>query len=122
MPTVRPTVTIRFHFDEHVPSAVASQLRRAGVDLTRPGDVGLLGAADEEHLNFATAEGRVLVTGDTDFLQLHNLQLRAGPATHPGIVYWTRRNMVIGSMVASLTLIWQIYESHDLHGRIEYIP
>jgi hypothetical protein len=43
------TVRIRFHLDENVDSAVADGLRRRGVDVTMPNDVGLIGASDEAH-------------------------------------------------------------------------
>ena len=32
------TVMIRFHLDEHVPTAVALGLRRRGIDVTTPAD------------------------------------------------------------------------------------
>lgn len=42
------TDQIRFHLDENVDSAIADGLRRRGVDVTMPNDVGLIGASDEE--------------------------------------------------------------------------
>ena len=62
---------IRFHLDENVPAAIAPGLRRAGIDVTRTQDVGLMGALDEEQAAWALAEGRVVFSQDKDFLRIH---------------------------------------------------
>ena len=56
------TDRIRFHCDENMDSAIADGLRRRGVDVTMPSDVGLIGASDKEHLAFVIAQSRVVVT------------------------------------------------------------
>ncbi len=45
-------------------------LRRAGIDVTIPREVSLIGKSDMEHLVFANAEKRVLLTHDDDLLVL----------------------------------------------------
>lgn len=74
--------TIRFHLDENVHQAIALGLRRLGIDVTLPQDVGLTAATDKEHLEFAIRETRVIFTHDQDFLALH-----AKGERHAGIVY-----------------------------------
>ena len=59
-----------FHLDEHIDPAIADGLRRRGVDVTTTLGAGLRGAADEEHVAFARAQGRVIVTQDSDFLRI----------------------------------------------------
>lgn len=44
-------------------------LRQRGVDVVTTPESGMLGASDEEHLRRASAEGRVMVTQDDDFLR-----------------------------------------------------
>ena len=61
---------IRFHLDEHVDPAIASALRRAGIDVTTPIEAGLRTKDDQAHLEFARAEGRIIVTRDQDFLRV----------------------------------------------------
>ena len=46
-------------------------LRRRGIDVLTAQDAGRCGTPDPDQLTFAAAEGRVLVTFDTDFLALH---------------------------------------------------
>ena len=60
-----------FHLDESVAGAIAVGLSQRGIDVTMPNEVGLLSASDEAQLRFTTAQQRVLVTHDNDFLRLH---------------------------------------------------
>jgi predicted nuclease of predicted toxin-antitoxin system len=93
--------TIRFHLDEHCPHAVAEGLHRHGIDVTTATDAGLLHASDEQHLAFCRAEGRVIFTGDEDYLALD-----AGGMPHRGIVYCHQRKALsIGDIIDSLLLI-----------------
>lgn len=87
---------IKFYLDEHVPKAVAEGLRRRGVDIVTVQEQGLQAAKDEQHLACATQEGRVMVTQDADFLQLH-----AAGLPHQGIVYAPQQTS-ISHMLCSL--------------------
>ncbi len=71
---------VRFHLDEHISFHIAAGLRRRKIDVTTPADSGLIGATDMEHLVFASAQRRVVVTHDGDFLRLH-----AQGVAHTGI-------------------------------------
>jgi predicted nuclease of predicted toxin-antitoxin system len=73
-------LTVRFHLDENISGAVASGLRRRNIDVTTPAETALIGATDLEHLKFALAAVRVLVTHDDDFLWIH-----AQGVSHAGI-------------------------------------
>ena len=106
---------IRFQFDEHIPHAVAQALRRRGIDVLTTVEAGLLGVTDEEQLARAHAEGRVLVTYDSDFLRLHQAQ------PHAGIVYCQQGTRSIGQLVAGLVLIQEVLEPTELAGRVEFL-
>jgi len=69
-------MTITFHLDENMPRAVAEGLRRRGYDVTAAADSDLIGASDQDHLDFARRNQRVLVTRDVDFLRLNAQQAR----------------------------------------------
>ena len=107
---------IRFHFDEHVPRRLALALRERGIDVTIPADVGLKRASDRRHLEFARAEGRVLVTNDRDYLRLH-----AQHVPHCGIALYADQHRSIGSLVESLVAMADIYDSQDMLSHVEYI-
>jgi predicted nuclease of predicted toxin-antitoxin system len=95
--------TIRFHLDEHCPTALAEGLRRRGIDVTTTPEAGLLQATDEEQLAFARREGRVVFTQDEDFLKLH-----ATGSPHAGITYCHQESRSLGDIIRSLTLLWDV--------------
>jgi predicted nuclease of predicted toxin-antitoxin system len=72
--------------DDSAAKLLAALLRSAGHDVQLPADVGLSKAHDPVHLVQAVQEDRALLTKNhDDFLQLHNLIVRAG-GSHPGIL------------------------------------
>jgi Domain of unknown function (DUF5615) len=73
---------LRFDLDENVPTEVGTQLRSSGIDAVTARDLGSLGAADQDHLERATAQSRMLCTHDQDFLRL-----AAAGTEHAGIAF-----------------------------------
>ena len=57
---------IRYYMDQHYPSAVTQGLRQRGIDLLTAQEAGRCGLQDSRQLDFATAEGRVLASFDSD--------------------------------------------------------
>lgn len=107
---------IRYHLDESVRPAVAVGLRSHGVDVTTTLDAGLLGAADEEQLAHALAEGRVLVTHDDDFLALAD---RA--AEHAGICYCHQQKHSIGKLLQILLVVHECCTQQEMRGHVEFL-
>ena len=73
---------MRFLLDENVSYRVASHLKAAGHDEVHVSEIGLTSADDLVILARARDEGRVLVSGDHDFVQM----LFASGATYPSLV------------------------------------
>lgn len=73
--------SIKYHMDEHVPTAVIRGLRATGFDVVISQKCNLLAGSDEEPLARAADDGPVIFTQDADFLRLH----AKGPS-HAGIV------------------------------------
>lgn len=107
---------IQYHLDENVDHAVAEGLRRRGINVTTTADVGLHGASDEEHLVFATANNRVIITKDKDFLKLARVH-----HAHAGIVYYDQNKRSIGEIIRSLVILWEQFSSDDIRGRVEFL-
>jgi predicted nuclease of predicted toxin-antitoxin system len=61
---------MRFLIDANLPPRVAASLSSAGFESVHVGDVGLLTAADKAILDYAAANGLVIVSADTDFGEL----------------------------------------------------
>lgn len=73
--------------DEHVDFRIVEGLRRRGMDVVTAQERGQRQTDDEILLATATAEGRLMLTNDTDFLSYHNDWMLIGK-NHAGIVYW----------------------------------
>lgn len=104
--------SLRFYTDKHIVMAAVRQLRRRGIDVLRCEDIGLDDAPDEEHLEYSTREGRVIITNDTDFLRLHDIWQAEG-RRHAGIMFCldeVQGEYAIGRIVS---------EAETYHGLIE---
>lgn len=107
---------IRFYLDENLPVAVAEQLQRRGIDAVTVRDLGLLGQSDIDHLALARSTGRVLCTNDADYLEL----AQTGEE-HDGIIFGQQQIHGIGNWVNFLELVFNVYTSEEMVGRIEYL-
>jgi len=79
---------LKFYTDTHIAKAVADQLRSRGVDIVRCEEVGLKDALDNEHFEYATNEGRTIITGDLSdgFLDPYHAALESGTLCY-GILF-----------------------------------
>lgn|SRR5574341_1018184 len=110
------SLKIKFYTDENMAEAVADQLSRRGVDILRCQSTGMMGADDEEHLEFAASRGRVLVTQDTDFQSIHYQWIGAGK-THAGIIF-VKDTLSIGKVISALELLYEYETSDQLKDRL----
>lgn len=106
---------VKFYMDEHVAHAVVRALQQRGVDVMTAAEADLLGAADEQHLLRARAEGRVIVTQDDDFLRMH-----AQGIEHAGIVY-ARQGTPTGETIRGLMLVFQVLSDEEMQGHVEFV-
>jgi predicted nuclease of predicted toxin-antitoxin system len=124
-------MTLKFYTETHVARAITDQLKVNGVDVIRAEDVGLADASDEEHLAYATSQGRVIVTGDADFLVL-DVQWRQVSRKHAGIIYILpevriKRRAAAGIVVKTLVFYHQAVAEGaataegDFYNRVIYI-
>lgn len=107
---------IKFHLDENVSNAVAGGLRRRGIDVSTTPETELMGASDQEQIEFALAQQRIIFTQDDDFLKLHQAQV-----AHAGLVYCRQGSRSIGEIIKTLALIWEWVDSDDMAGQVEFI-
>ncbi len=105
---------IRFLLDEHVPLAVLDGLRRRGIDVTSIDELQLKGTDDPDILELAKAQGRIVVTQDTDFLAFPPVI-----SDHAGIVF-VRDGMSIRSVLNVLELIHGASSPAAMSNRIEH--
>ena len=107
---------ISLHLDENVHLAIADALRRRGIDVTTAADAHLIGASDDQHLDFARAQQRIVFTHDVDFLRLH-----AKGTNHAGIAFCHTRKYNLRALILVLSR-FSIGRTPEFMGnRIEYL-
>ena len=109
-------MAIRFHLDEHVDHDIATGLRNRGIDVTTTTDAGLVHAGDEDQIDFALREKRIVFTNDQDYLRLHSQGIE-----HAGIAYCARGSRSLGDIIRYLSLMHDCMTAEEMQGRVEYI-
>jgi hypothetical protein len=108
---------IRFYLDED--AMRASIVRARHVDLTTAWEADLIGRPDEEHLQYATAEGYTLFTFNRgDFARLHSLYLATG-RHHAGIILSDQ--LETGTIVRRVLRLVATRSPSDMQDRLEYL-
>jgi hypothetical protein len=116
-------VTIQgYYLDEDVADRhLAEGLRRIGIIVRVPTDLGMIGAADEQHLGLASQLGLVLVTGNlADYSRLH-VEWHATGRTHAGLVFVIQRQASLSSRVRGLRRLAQERTDEEMAGGLEYL-
>lgn len=101
--------------DEHIAPAIASGLRKRGVDVLTIVEAGWLGVEDEDLLSFVRDEERVIVPQDRDFLR------SAVQVDDPPEVVYAPQERSIGEMVRLLNLLARVSDTEEMRGRVEYL-
>lgn len=99
---------LKLYTDTHIAKTVAVQLRNRGVDVVRCEEVGLAEVDDYTHLQYATENGRVLVTRDSDFTRIHAEWQQQGKR-HGGILYIRGSIQGKGSIGIIVTRLYDYY-------------
>jgi len=110
------TERLRYYFDEHMRPAIAEQLRQRGLDVLTTTAAGRANQrySDESQLRYATEQGRILVTEDSDFVVLSATQ-----QPHAGIVYFPIV-LAIGPCVEYLELLALATLPDDIANQLFY--
>ncbi len=75
-------MSMKFLADEHISPKSVSFPRGLGFEVVHVRAIGLKGGSDEEIMEYATRDDRVLLTNDRDFADIRNYP----PGTHKGII------------------------------------
>jgi predicted nuclease of predicted toxin-antitoxin system len=107
---------MKFHLDENVDHAIARGLQRRSIDVTTSTSAELLSRPDEDQLEFAAREGRVLVTHDRDLLRLHGVGV-----AHAGIAYCQSGSRTVGEIVRQLLLLHECLTDTEMQAQVEFL-
>ena len=110
---------IRFFTDEDIYGAVAPALRRARINAISTPEAGRGGDSDESQLEWASREGRAIVTFNVGhFAELHAGWLAAG-RHHAGIVVSSQRP--IGDVIRRLLHLRNDMDAESMRDRLEFL-
>lgn len=102
-------------------SGLVMALRAAGVDVLTTAEADRRGHDDASQLEFATVEGRTIVTSNIgDFARLHAAWTGTG-RVHAGMVLVPQRTFGIGELSRRLVNLVTAFEPSEMAGRAEYV-
>lgn len=91
------------------------------VDLVRVQDFGLSGAADQDVLDRAAREGRVLLTHDAKTMPRHAHERVDLGLALPGVVV-CRQDIPIRQAIDDIVLLAECSEEGEWEGQVIYLP
>ncbi|HQU93300.1 MAG TPA: DUF5615 family PIN-like protein [Pyrinomonadaceae bacterium] len=110
---------IRLYLDEDVSVLVAAMIRARGFDVLTTVEAGNRGASDEEQLEFASGDGRVLLTHNrVDFERLIVGRFDSG-VDHSGLMIAVRRTPA--EIVARLLRLLSEMTEKEMANQVRYL-
>jgi hypothetical protein len=115
-------VTIRLYIDEDSMSrGLVRALKARGVDVLTALDAGMTEREDEEHLNYATEQGRVLYTFNVgDFYRLHTTYVAQGKQ-HPGIILARQQRYSVGEQMRRILRLVATKSADEMKNQVEFL-
>ena len=84
-------------------------------------EAGMADASDEEQLEFATVQHRVLFSYNaSDFQRIHTEYLTAGKS-HAGIILAPQQRFTIGDQIRLLLRLINAKSAEEMHDRLEFL-
>jgi len=113
---------IRLYIDEDsMDEDFIQALKSRNVDVLTVADVGMLTRSDQEQLNWARENGRVIFSFNTrDFYQLHTTLLEKG-LSHAGIILAPQQRYGIGDLMRGVLKLINTKSSAQMQGQLEFI-
>jgi Domain of unknown function (DUF5615) len=95
--------------------------RKPELDIWRVQDAGLIGKSDAEVLEWAAAEGRVLLTHDVTTMKQHADKRIAAGMSMPG-VFIVSQEILIAQAIEDILLIAEYSLGGEWEGQIIFLP
>jgi Domain of unknown function (DUF5615) len=99
---------------------LATARREPSIDFQTAGAAGLAARNDQEVLEVAARDGRLLVTHDQKTMPRHFAEFIAR-TTSPGLLV-IPQHLSVAIVVEDLRLIWSITEAAEWNNRVSFLP
>lgn len=115
-------MTIRLYMDEDaMDKALIQALCARDVDVMTALDAGMIACQDAQHLEHATAQGRVLYSFNVgDFYRLHTAFLAQG-RSHAGMVLAQQQRYSVGDQMRRLLKLIAAKSAEDMRNQVEFL-
>ena len=115
-------MTIRLYLEEDsMRYALVRALRARGVDVVTALEAGMIGREDRAHLDFATAQGRVLYSFNVgDFYRLHAAYSAEGKS-HAGMILARQQHYSAGEQMRRLLKLIDAKSAEGMWNQVEFL-
>ena len=115
-------MTIRLYFDEDsMWQALVTALRARGIDVQTALEAMMIERPDEDHLAYATAQGRVLCSFNVgDFYRLHTYYMTQHQS-HAGMVLARQQQYAVGEYMRRVLRLMAHLTAAEMHNRVEFL-
>ncbi len=101
--------------------ALVFALRSRSVDVLSALEAGMINRFDEDHLEFASSEARVLYSFNvSDYHDLHATWTETGRA-HSGIILGQQQRLTVGEELRCLMRLISGISAETMRGRLEFL-
>ena len=114
-------MAVAFMMDQHVSGPIVRGLRVRGVDVLTAFEDHAHELPDDELLQRATEQGRVLVSQDDDLLAIAHQWQEAG-RPFAGLVYSHQLNITIGRAIEDLEVLAECSSPEEFANKVQFIP
>ena len=102
--------------DEHIRYEIIRELGHRGIDAISVQQIGLDATDDSLIMTAAYQQGRVIYTGDDDFLRLADLETE-----HLGVFCHHPDKYSIGEAIRAVELACQVLSPGEMRNRVEFL-
>jgi len=115
-------VTIRLYIDEDaMDKDLVQALRARGLDVITALDARMIERSDDEHLDYATAQGCVLYSFNVgDFYRLHTAYMAQGKS-HAGIILAQQQRYSVGEQMRRLLKLIATKSVEQMKSEAEFL-
>lgn len=113
---------IRLYIDEDaIDEDFVQALKSRNVDVLTVADVGMLHRTDEDQLNWATENNRVIFSFNTrDFYRLHTLLLEQ-ELSHSGMILAPQQRYGIGELLRGVLHLINTKSAEEMISQVEFL-